>query len=69
MSIQALNPLMTVQDVAEALGVSVPTVRRWIRDGELDAVRLGSRGRASVRVAPGAVLRFIETRPSEGAAP
>ena len=40
---------MTVAEVAMRLGVSAPTIRRRIRDGQLPAVRLGPPGSA-VRV-------------------
>jgi excisionase family DNA binding protein len=45
------RPLMTIGDVAELLGVSQRTVRRWIDDGRLKAIQLGGR-RAPVRVDP-----------------
>lgn len=32
---------LTVEQVAEHLGVSIETVRRWIRTGRLRAVRIG----------------------------
>ena len=35
------DPLLTVPDVARECQVSVRTVRRWITDGDLTAVRLG----------------------------
>jgi excisionase family DNA binding protein len=39
--------LLTAREVAELLGVSVETVLRWARRGELPAIRL-----------PGGALRF-----------
>jgi excisionase family DNA binding protein len=42
-------PVLTVREVAKALRVSVPTVYRWVKDGELEAIRHGkqwSRGQA-----------------------
>ena len=44
-------PLITVRDVADRLGVAPSTVLRWVRRGELQAIRL-----------PGGRLRF---RPEE----
>ena len=32
---------MTVAQAAVALGVSGPTIRRWVRDGHLVAVQIG----------------------------
>jgi excisionase family DNA binding protein len=40
---------MTIGDVAELLGVSQRTIRRWIDDGRLKAIQLGGR-RAPVRL-------------------
>jgi excisionase family DNA binding protein len=31
----------TVEDIAEQLGVSVDTVRNWIKQGKLEAYRVG----------------------------
>jgi excisionase family DNA binding protein len=35
-------PTLTVRQAATALQVSVPTIYRWIHDGQLKAVRHGS---------------------------
>lgn len=35
--------LMTVEDVADALGVNIMTVRRGISDGRIPAAKLGRR--------------------------
>jgi excisionase family DNA binding protein len=57
-------PLLSVPDVAAALAVSVPTVRRLISRGELGAVRIGGQ----VRVTPGELERLVTAgqRESEG---
>ncbi|MGW6912556.1 helix-turn-helix domain-containing protein [Kitasatospora sp. NPDC054939] len=34
-------PLLTVKEVAQLLRVSVPTVYRWVQDGELESIRHG----------------------------
>jgi excisionase family DNA binding protein len=36
-----VNQLYSVEDVAELLGLHVKTVRGYVRDGRLDAVRIG----------------------------
>lgn len=41
--------LLTLAETAGFLGVSVPTVRRMVRDGRLDAYRVGT-GRGVLRV-------------------
>lgn len=52
-------------EVAEALGVSRNTVLRWISEGTLPAVKLGSARNASLRVDPEDVARMIqEARPA-----
>jgi excisionase family DNA binding protein len=49
---------VTVNEVAEALRVSRMTVYRLIKQGELPAVRVGSR----YRVSAGAVDRYLQSR-------
>lgn len=36
-------PLCTVQELAEATGVSEQTIRRYIREGEIPAIHVGRR--------------------------
>lgn len=43
--------------LADALAVSTRTVRRYISDGQLDAVRLG---RKTLRIKVDSIERFIE---------
>ena len=43
------KPMMTTQEVAELLRVREPTVRTWIRDRQLRAVRLGREFRVAVK--------------------
>ena len=52
--------LLTVEEVAERLGVNQDTVRRWIRNQELEAIDLG--GRAGYRVTESALEKFIRNR-------
>ena len=40
-----LEPLLTIPNVAEICRVSERTVRRWIKAGELPAIRLGRQWR------------------------
>jgi excisionase family DNA binding protein len=47
-------------EVAEQFRVSEESVRRWVRDGELRAIRLGSSPRASMRVPASALDEFIQ---------
>jgi excisionase family DNA binding protein len=54
--------LLTVEEVAERLGVNQDTVRRWIRNKELEAIDLG--GRAGYRISEAALDRFIDERRS-----
>jgi excisionase family DNA binding protein len=39
---------MTVTDFARIVGVSRQTIHRWIRDGTIETVRIGSRRRISL---------------------
>jgi excisionase family DNA binding protein len=52
--------LVSLADAAEALAVSTRTVRRYIADGQLDAVRLG---RKTLRIKVESIERFIDARP------
>ena len=52
--------LLTVDEVAAQLGVNHDTVRRWIRNKELEAIDLG--GRAGYRIPQSALDRFIRDR-------
>ncbi len=52
--------LVSLTDAADALAVSTRTVRRYIADGQLDAVRLG---RKTLRIKVESIERFIDARP------
>lgn len=52
--------LVSLTDAADALAVSTRTVRRYIADGQLDAVRLG---RKTLRIKVDSVERLIDARP------
>jgi len=52
--------LLTVQEVADRLGVHPDTIRQWIRNGELGAIDLG--GRAGYRIREQDLDRFIQER-------
>lgn len=58
-AVEAGFELMTTGDVAAQLLVSEATVRRWIRNGQLRAVRLGER---IIRVEQREVARFVRQR-------
>jgi excisionase family DNA binding protein len=57
--------LVSIGDAADALAVSPRTVRRYISDGQLDAVRLG---RKTLRIKVDSIERFIDARPVGGLA-
>ena len=52
--------LVSLSDTAEALAVSTRTVRRYIADGQLEAVRLGRR---TLRIKIDSIERFIDAKP------
>lgn len=73
-----LSDYLTVQDVADRLGVSVFTIRRYIRAGKLRAVRLDAAYRISredireflkSREIPSAIRAGHESGPSSAGAP
>jgi excisionase family DNA binding protein len=51
--------LLTVDDVAELLGVSRRTVYRWIKKGVLPAIQLGRR-KSPVRIDAAELQRWLE---------
>jgi excisionase family DNA binding protein len=53
--------LMTVQAVADYLGVHPETIRRWIRDGRLTAIDLGADS-AGWRIDPADLEAFVAAR-------
>jgi excisionase family DNA binding protein len=52
---------LTVAEVAALLRVTVPTVRNWIKHGELEAWAPGG-SRAGYRITPAALARFRAER-------
>lgn len=58
--------LLTVDNVAEMIGVSDVTVRSWVRKGHLPAVRIG--GRRQMRFFRAEVLQYLAERsfPAKG---
>jgi excisionase family DNA binding protein len=56
----AMEKMLTVEQIAEQLSVNQDTVRRWIRNKELEAIDLG--GRAGYRVTEAALAKFIRER-------
>jgi len=59
-SAMSQDPLLTVDDVAKELTVHPDTVRKWIRNRELEAINLG--GPAGYRIRRSALDRFIRER-------
>lgn len=55
-----LERLMTLQEVAEAVQVSVPTLRRAVKSGELACARAGRRGQ--IRISQDQLDAFLRTR-------
>mgnify|MGYP006291000705 CR=1 FL=1 len=49
---------LTVEDAADVLGVSAETVRRYVRRGDLAAMRWGRR----IRITPEAIRAFQDAR-------
>ena len=51
------NTLYTVEQVAEKLGVTKPTVYNWIKDGFLKSIRFG---RKTIRIALSDLQAFVD---------
>lgn len=58
-----MEQLLTVEDVAERLQVHPETVRKWLREGKLEGVRLTRR--AGWRVRPAALEAWLEQATQE----
>ena len=55
-----LEPMLTVADIAGHMGVNEQTVREWIKRGELQASKHGSR--VGYRIAKSAYDAFLAKR-------
>lgn len=64
MSIDVQEPLLSIREVAEQLGVSEKKIRRLIASGELPALRLGRRQRSAVRVDPAELAHWLYQEPA-----
>jgi excisionase family DNA binding protein len=53
----ALNKPLTIKEAADALGLSVHTIRAWIGQRRLKHVRLGR----AIRILPSAVAEMLST--------
>ena len=56
--VESTGRLFTIRDIAEFVGVSLMTVRRWIDSGELKIHRLGR----LVRISQRDLDRFLASR-------
>lgn len=54
----SIEKLYSTSEVAELLGVHIKTLQRWIRDGQIAALKVGSR----YRVQESEVKRLTEGR-------
>jgi excisionase family DNA binding protein len=59
-----MDKLLTVSEVAEQLSVTEETIRRWLRDGKLEGVRLSRR--AGWRIRQASVDAMLEGYAMEG---
>lgn len=56
----AREKMLRLDEVADQLGVNIETVRRWVRNGEIEVIDLG--GKAGYRVTETALDRFLRSR-------
>jgi len=54
------DQLLTLEDVAERLKISVSTVRRWVKSNELRSIKIGTRGQ--YRISLGDLEEFWQNR-------
>ncbi len=62
------DELLTASEVAHRLKVHPETVRQWVRDGRLRAIRFGNGPRASLRIRASEVERFLNGDQGRGEA-
>lgn len=53
---QPADSMLTVREAAELAHVDQSTIRRWVRDGSLPALKLGDYDNAPVRIPVSALL-------------
>ena len=62
--VEKIQELLTVQEVANHLRVNEATVRRWIKSGALDAIKLPHRGKREIyrvrRTTLNSVLEYMD---------
>ena len=54
----ALSPAVTPQQAAQALGLSVTTLYRLLRDRDIESIRIGHGPRARIRIPLDELERF-----------
>lgn len=57
------DQLLTLEDVAERLKISVSTVRRWVKSNELRSIKIGNRGQ--YRISLGDLEEFLAEQEAE----
>lgn len=57
------DTLYTVESIAKLLSVHPETVRKWIKSGEMRAIKLG--GPAGYRISQSALNQFLRERNTE----
>jgi excisionase family DNA binding protein len=62
--VETMEELLTVQEVATRLRVNEATVRRWIKNGALEAIKLPHRGKREIyrvrRSTLNSVLKYFD---------
>lgn len=62
--------MLTPKQVAERIGVSVSLVYQWCKDGLIEHLRLGGKGkRGKVLIDPASLERFLESCKQQPKAP
>ena len=60
--VEDMEELLTVREVARRLRVDDTTVRRWIKNGSLEAITLPHRGkRSAYRVKKSTMVRLMQS--------
>jgi len=61
-TLEDLGDALTIAEAADVLHRDPKTVRRWVRDGDLDAIRVGAGPRGELRITRRALTAYLNRK-------